>query len=58
MCCLDELPSTSDDFINEVTENSNTASWIDQEFNWKEYLAQNNDKPASERLFKHVRILY
>lgn len=50
----DELPSTSDDFINEVTENSNTASWIDQEFNWKEYLAQNNDKPASERLFKHI----
>ena len=39
--------------IEDVNE-ENAGNWIDQEFNWKDYLDQTGDKPASERLFKHV----
>ena len=50
----DDQPSTSDHYINDGTEDSNAGSWIDQDFSWKEYLSHSNDKPASERLFRHV----
>ena len=58
---LDDNPGLSDSCLEDVvelaTEDNTGNSWIDQEFNWKEYLATSNDKPASERLFKHVMFL-
>jgi len=47
----------SDSYFDDNTvlvEESTSSSWIDQEFNWKDYLALSNDKLASERLFKHI----
>lgn len=40
--------------LEELPDDKETVSWINQTFNWKDYLAQYSDKPASERLFKHV----
>ena len=48
-------------FIDEIslidsqyTEDSYTGSWSDREFDWKDYLERNSEKPAPERHFKHV----
>ena len=53
------LTATTEEEVVLLDENSDSkdgsgGNWIDQAFSWKEYLTQNNDKPASERLFKHV----
>ena len=42
---------------NQYNEDSYPGSWSDKDFDWNNYLAQYQEKPASERLFKHVNFL-
>ncbi len=51
MCLLKEI-----NIFTELPTSSaqSASSWIDQEFNWADYLKLTGDKPANENLFKHV----
>ncbi|XP_012559766.2 scm-like with four MBT domains protein 2 isoform X1 [Hydra vulgaris] len=51
---INEFKSQANFSTRNEENNEDGGNWIDQEFNWKDYLEQTGDKPASERLFKHV----